>query len=65
MVGVQGFQLISIYQARARAMALAKFTPIHHLEGGELKSGQKRYFLGNCISGRFYMTLEQNNKLGV
>ena len=29
-----------------RALALAKFTPIHNWEGGELESGQKRYFLG-------------------
>ena len=36
-----------------RARALAKFTPVHQWEGGELKSGQKHYFLGECISGRF------------
>ena len=50
---------------RARARALAKFTPIHHWEEGELQLGLKRNFLGKCISGRFCMTLEQNNLLGV
>ena len=44
-----------MYQARVRARALVKFTPIHHWEGGELKSGQKRVFLGKSISVRFCM----------
>ena len=46
---------------RAHARALAKFTPVHHWEGVELKLGRKRCFWGKFISGRFYMTLEQNN----
>ena len=56
---------LRLVTSRARARVLAKFTPIHHWEGGELKSGRKRFFLGKCISGCFCMTLEQNNKLGV
>ena len=46
---------------RARARALAYFTPVHHWEGGELKLDQKRYFWGKCSSSSFCMTFEQNN----
>ena len=45
-----------------RARALAKFTLVHHLEGGELKSVRIRYFSGKCTLRRFCMMLEQNNR---
>ena len=43
------------------AKALAKFTPIHHWQGCQLKSGQKGSFLRKCTPHCFCMTFEQSN----